>query len=197
MKCSLLCLFAALTIHSLFAVGCSDEMESKNDLSTPSPGPDMSIKACTMTAAWPSDDILIDGRVADSQTFDWVTAGYAFQTTGTRVDALIVEIWHSPTTPANPRTVSLPSDGNYTTCAVCVLLAENYSLDSFPKYFARGGMVTITKADTTPGAGMYQVSGSNIQFVEWDIHQDMPVPGGDCYEVGSFSIAGSYSNADM
>jgi hypothetical protein len=203
MKSSLLVLFAAVVAPSLLVLGCGDDNGSQDMAAGPdlsAAAKDMTMKPCTMVATWPSDDIEVVAGETESAPFDFVTIGHALKTTGGQIDAVSVELWHQPSTPSTlPRTVTLPANGDYNTCETCVLLDENYDPDQgFGEigYFARAGSITITKADTNPGMGMMQVSGSDVKLVEWDFMNDKPVTNGKCYEVGSFSMSGSYSNPD-
>jgi hypothetical protein len=202
MKSSLSVLLSALVLPSLLAIGCGDDSANKNDLATTgdlSVAKDMSAKACTAVATWPSDNIDVIGGAVSSDPFDFAIIGHALKTTGSNIDAVSTELWHQPSTPAAPRTVMLPANGDYTTCEVCVLLDEMYDpTQGFGTtgYFARSGSVTITKADFSAVAGMMNVSGSNVNLVEWDFMNDKPVTNGKCYDVASFSIMGSFSNPD-
>ena len=203
MKFSLSVMLAALAFPSLLVLGCGDDSSNKPDMVSTGDlagAKDMSAKACTAVATWPSDNIDVIGGAVSSDPFDFAIIGHAVKTTGSTLDAISTELWHQPSTPAAPRTVMLPADGNYTTCDVCVLLDENYDPSQGfgdTGYFSRSGMITITKAMFGAASGSMQVSGSNVNLVEWDFTNDKPVPNGKCYDVASFSISGSFTNPDM
>jgi hypothetical protein len=203
MKSSLSLLLSALVLPSMLAAGCGDDDNNKGDMILTGDlagAKDMSAKACTAVSAWPSDDIDIAyGGPVDADPFDFAIISHAVKTNGSQLDAVSVELWHQATTPAAPRTLMLPANGDYTSCEVCVLLDENYDRDQMfgdVGYFARGGMVTVTKADFGQAMGMVNVSGSNINLVEWDFNNDKPVTNGKCFDVASFSISGSFSAPD-
>jgi hypothetical protein len=141
-----------------------------------------------------SGAVTVEGIPKASMPFDFVTIGHASKS-DQPATVLSVEVWHQASTAPPPRTESLPADGTYNDCELCVVLDENFD-DTLgygdPRYFARAGTITITEAGSSPASGMLQVSGSNVELVEWDLAADGPTADGKCYQIGTFSLSGSY-----
>lgn len=209
MRASITQVLCALVLPSLLLgsgllVGCGDDGSAVDmaGLNTDMPaGGDMTAAACVNVATWPSDQLFGAGTPDPLDGYDFLTTAYGDRNgAGGLVDTLRVEIYHKTgSTPAIPRTVMLPATGTYGDCDDCVLIDFGQDFDNGDfgtLYFARGGSLTVTKADRNPLMGGITVSGSNVRFVEWnfDGNNDKPVANGKCIEVGSFSFNTTYDN---
>jgi len=200
MKTLLTHVLRALVLPSLLLVACGDDPTS--DMGDMTATGDLSAAACVTVASWPNTTLRAEGIPDPLDGWDFVTSVYADRAgTGNLFDRLGVELYH-PTgaTTTLPRTVTLSATATYTDCNECLLLVTdgNPSIEgSGTGYFARGGSITVTKADRTPLAGGITVSGSNIHFVEWTFGEDAdkPVANGKCVDVGAFSFNATYDNS--
>jgi hypothetical protein len=158
---------------------------------------------CTTVSAWPSNEVDFVGTPSPQAGFDFLTAAYAgrpISGSAGLIDLLAVEMWDSTASPATyPTTFHFTPSGNYNSCTGCVTLSGGLIPGGQPTsfYFAVGGSLTITKADRDPSSGSFEATGSDLHLIEWhyDANDDQAVPGGSCYDIGSFSFSGSYSNA--
>jgi hypothetical protein len=101
-------------------------------------------------------------------------------------------------TPPAPRAVSINGKDTFATCETCVILDENFVAlqgSGSPSFFAKSGTLMITRSDFGTSGGM-DVSGTNINLVEWDFTNDQAIAGGRCYDVGTFSISGNFVHGD-
>src|SRR4029079_5073095 len=111
-------------------------------------GVDLSAGGCLTVPTWPSDSVGAVGFPDPFMGYDFQTAIYGDRdSTGGTYDTLGVEVYHcTGSAAAIPRTVSLPSSGNYTNCDDCVVLFKDQDSQGNPDafYFAVGGSLKIT-----------------------------------------------------
>jgi hypothetical protein len=158
---------------------------------------------CTMVNTWPSN--LLSGGFDPSNGDTFVLAE---QQMNEPLNVLALEDWHvglvTDMGESYPKNVTFSTTGGYLTCDVCLRLLEGCTQASgcMRGYFAQGGTVTVTRADTDPNNGHMTASGSNLTLVEWNfpmadpdggVTGDSPVPNGRCYNVAHFSFDVAWS----
>jgi hypothetical protein len=174
----------------------------KNDAKTPDSG---SQAACTHVTSWPAMQPLANFNEDPNTPGTGFTNIISVDKTAAPFAALTVEDWHLNNL-AYPHTVTLKNTDLYfgqNGCSDCVLLDSDCSgpdvvNDCNHHFFAQGGSLTVTRADEA-NTGMMTVSGTNIHLVEWDMDQssptvDTPIKNGQCYDVDSFSMTGSWDH---
>ena len=66
-------------------------------------------------------------------------------------------------------------------------------------YFAQAGQMNVTKADRDPAGGEFIATGASLHLVEWSYydaaHTDTAIAGGGCYDIGDFSVSGTYASS--
>jgi hypothetical protein len=200
--------FGALAV--LVLVACGGGGKSKQDLGALDlSGGDMSGQVtCTSLATWPGNDVVFRGQPDPIQDIDFVTAAYEHRpnaTSSSLLDELRAEVWDSAGSPTSyPTTFTFSSTDTYDGCTGCVAIAIGFD-PSVPMskpstfYFAQSGSMTVTKADRDPVMGQFEATGSNLHLVEWSYydaaHTDTAIAGGGCFDIGSFSVSGSYLNS--
>ena len=122
------------------------------------------------------------------------------------LDVLAVEDFHTMMNETYPKALTLSTKDSFATCDVCVRLLEGCTQANgcTRGYFAQGGSLTVTKADTNPDVGRVTVSGTNIKLVEWNFPVptdggytgDVPVPGGKCWQIGDVKLDVMWNTVD-
>ncbi len=114
---------------------------------------------------------------------------------GSNVDALGVEFWWQGNQVAAtiPYRATLAST-SFSVCNLCVTVGEGCSSPSRCQktFLAQSGAVQVLKADRSIDAGALLIEGQRLSFREWSRASDTQVQGGECLELPSFSIAGTW-----
>jgi uncharacterized protein (TIGR03382 family) len=110
------------------------------------------------------------------------------------MDVLALEAYFGFQTLTIPATRTFSSNDTYRTCELCALLSRrcNSRGTCFEEYFAQAGSATVTEATQDEGLGRLRGSLSNVQFVRWDLMNDVPVPGGGCVILSSATFDESW-----
>lgn len=204
MKASLAHVLCALVLPSVLLVACGGNDSTATDMAAnldlPAAG-DMPAVGCLTVPTWPNTMLFADGSTDPLMGYDFLTRVLADRAAAAGlVDTLRVELYHKTGMATTfPRTAPISATGTYNDCDDCVLidLGQDFAnSDPGTLYFARGGSLTVTKADRTPITGAISVSGTNVHFVQWvfDAASDKPVANGKCIDVGTFSFSSTYDN---
>jgi hypothetical protein len=198
----------ALTLPALLLIGCGGSGGSTNHDLAGSTGDMSAVTGCTTVATWPNDMLQVIGISAPVNGVDFLTAAYGTRpnTNAALVDQLGAEIWDPTAGPhfTAPQTFTFSSADKYNTCTGCLslMIADDPTQDfgaTGTFYFAQSGTMTVTKADRDATSGAFAATGSNIKLVQWSYYDsaasDSAITGGTCYDIGSFSFSGTYSNS--
>lgn len=152
-------------------------------------GDDMSGNGgCTTMATWPGLEPFADYDDAGPTTY-----GGSQSSSTEPFDALGFEDWHLAS--GYPKNVTFSTSDAYFTCDVCVALYEQVQGGQASAFFfAQGGSMTVTQADENIETGTFNLTGTNLHLVEWDLSTDSAVPGGRCYDIGSASLNKTWLN---
>ena len=184
----------------LLLVGCGDDGEVA-DLAVAgdaSASLDLSI-ACARVATWPG----IGGAfftplgrgakdVATVRSNLTLTGGDA----GSHVDQLLIEVRTTPgATVTYPRSVSLAA-ATYEACDECITVGQDLVAGTPGKRFlAQSGTLFMSRVDQLK-TGRIELMVGNLRLVEWGAN-DVAVPGGGCYEIGSATFAFDYAEGPI
>jgi hypothetical protein len=87
-----------------------------------------------------------------------------------------------------PKTVVVDTTWRAIDCDVCAFVAEG-CVDTFAScakvFFVQAGSISVSRADAVESGGRMVANANQLTLFEWDEINDVPVPNGRCYEVGS------------
>lgn len=116
------------------------------------------------------------------------------------IDALGVEFWWQ----GNQVAATIPyratlARTSFSACNLCVTVGEGCSAPTRCQktFLAQSGTVQVLKADRSVDAGALVIEGQRLSFREWSRASDTEVQGGECLELASFSIAGTWLGAGI
>jgi hypothetical protein len=141
---------------------------------------------CTMITAWATASTNAGYDSANTTTFaELVTDG------GT--DVLTLEAYFGAGLTL-PFTETYSDMSFYSTCDVCAVLSRGCdSTGACTKdFFPQGGSATVTTATKNEMAGSLVGSLTNVRFVEWDMQNDQPIPGGECVVLAGQTVDASW-----
>jgi hypothetical protein len=202
------------TLALLVLVGCGGgTTKPKQDLGAPDlSGADHSVPVtCTTLATWPSTDVVFRGQANPIQMdtdIDFVTAAYERRPNAANsslVDELRAEVWDATASPSTfPTSYPFNSMTTYGGCTGCVAISIGLDLNDplgtpGTFYLAQAGTMNVTKADRDPASGQFIATGASLHLVEWSYYDaagsDTAIAGGGCFDIGDFSVSGTYTNS--
>lgn len=184
------------TSVSRIANGCTETDSNLNDFTVSGPLPRNSMSPANLCGA-----ITVDAGCLTMSNFitSLTVGGYAplAQTTygehrsvvgadgGTDLITLEAYFGFGLTIPA---TEIFNASSAFDFCEVCPSLSRGCNSSGMGcarEYFAQSGSASVTVATENAAMGRFTGSTTAIRFVEWDFNNDVPVPGGECVDLGA------------
>jgi uncharacterized protein (TIGR03382 family) len=95
-----------------------------------------------------------------------------------------------------PGTETYTSASDFNNCEICPKFYRGCDATSCAKeYYAQSGTGSVTVATRNELSGTFTGSTTQMQFVEWDFENDVPVVGGECVVLPAQSINASWGGA--
>lgn len=98
---------------------------------------------------------------------------------------LWLEVYDATSSAPLPREVAFDRRRGYDGCEVCAGLSSGCREDGSGcahDFLAVSGALALSRADRS-SRGALEAEATAVQFLEWDLQADRPVPGGRCIEV--------------